>query len=111
MEEKREVRTNLFAGPLGPMFIVPGFQNNSSLTIKLTFGWKAATHCTGHLGVPLTYDPCLYSVPRHPLKLGLILECSTAKNSHLEILESFQNHPLPGTSVLTHPAPQIPSTK
>ena len=43
MEERRELRTNPFVRPQQPVFIIPGFQNDSSLTIKLTFDWKAAT--------------------------------------------------------------------
>jgi len=40
MEKKRELRTNLFVSPQGLMFIILGFQNDSSLTIKLTFVGK-----------------------------------------------------------------------
>ena len=91
MEKKRELRTNLFVSPQGLVFIILGFQNDSSLTIKLTFGWKATAHCTGHGGVPLTADPCWDSVPRLPRKLGLIVESSTSENSHSDTFH-FRSH-------------------
>lgn len=66
--KKKEVKTNLFGGPQGPMFMVWDFQYDSFLTIKLTV-------------VPLP------TVPRLPFKFGLILECSNLNNSHLKTLE------------------------